>query len=159
LNLRFKTSIRNDRQFKGSMHTNLTEVMGYAAAALVLATFSVQHIAALRCLAIASNLMFIAYAASATLPPVLILHSILLPLNALRLWQALQRSEHTGQQDGSLPVPRCAALARTSRAYARVERDAVVRAMGRRFEHVSPAHRRRTTLQHKTGSMERGSRW
>ena len=57
--------------FGENMHTHLTEMMGYAAAALVLATFSVRDIVTLRCLAIASNLMFIAYAASAALPPVL----------------------------------------------------------------------------------------
>ena len=86
--------------FGQNMHTHLTEMMGYAAAALVLATFSVRHIVTLRCLAIASNLMFIAYAASAALPPVLILHALLLPLNALRLSQALQPPRHNGPQGG-----------------------------------------------------------
>ena len=85
--------------FGQNMHTHLTEMMGYAAAALVLATFSVRDIVTLRCLAIASNLMFIAYAASAALPPVLILHALLLPLNALRLSQALQPSRNHGPKD------------------------------------------------------------
>jgi CRP/FNR family transcriptional regulator, cyclic AMP receptor protein len=71
------------------MHDTLTEVLGYAAAGLVLATFSVRSIAALRTLAIASNLLFIAYAACADLSPVLVLHALLLPLNALRLHEAL----------------------------------------------------------------------
>jgi hypothetical protein len=39
--------------------------------------------------AIASNLMFIAYAFSAHLLPVLVLHALLLPLNARRLREAL----------------------------------------------------------------------
>lgn len=81
------------------MNAGLTELIGYAAAALVLATFSVRNIATLRALAIVSNLTFIAYAASAALPPVLILHAMLLPLNALRLWQTWQRPAYVGLQN------------------------------------------------------------
>jgi hypothetical protein len=66
----------------------LTELLGYAAAALVLATFSVRSIVALRSVAIASNLLFIAYAACAHLLPVLALHALLLPLNMWRLREA-----------------------------------------------------------------------
>ncbi|CAN7763333.1 hypothetical protein LJR084_007271 [Variovorax sp. LjRoot84] len=57
------------------------DLLGYAAAALVLATFSARSMTALRSLAIASNLLFIAYAALTWLPPVLALHALLLPLN------------------------------------------------------------------------------
>lgn len=85
-----------------------TEVLGYAAAGLVLATFSARSLRALRSLAIASNLLFIAYAASAGLMPVLVLHALLLPLNALRLHQAL--AEAPGALDQ--PLQRSAALAR-----------------------------------------------
>ncbi len=67
----------------------LTELLGYAAAGLVLATFSFRSITMLRSMAIASNLMFIAYAACANLPPVLVLHALLLPLNLVRLRQAV----------------------------------------------------------------------
>ena len=45
---------------------------------------------ALRLLAIASNLAFIAYAALAGIHPVLLLHGLLLPVNLLRLLQALR---------------------------------------------------------------------
>ncbi len=62
-----------------------TELLGYAAAALVLLTFSLRSLTALRAMAIASNLMFIAYALAAHLDPVLILHLALLPLNLWRL--------------------------------------------------------------------------
>jgi hypothetical protein len=65
-----------------------TELLGYAAAVMVLATFSVRSIVALRVLAIASNLLFIGYAAFAHLPPVLTLHALLLPINVVRLRQA-----------------------------------------------------------------------
>ena len=65
----------------------LADALGYSAAALVLWTFSLNSMRALRVVAIASNLMFIAYGAAAQLWPVLLLHAILLPLNGWRLWQ------------------------------------------------------------------------
>ncbi|HSW24010.1 MAG TPA: hypothetical protein VLJ62_14695 [Burkholderiaceae bacterium] len=64
------------------------DLLGYAAAGLVLITFLAQSMTMLRALAIASNVLFIAYALVAGLPPVLVLHALLLPLNAWRLWQA-----------------------------------------------------------------------
>ena len=86
----------------------LTDVLGYAAAALVLATFSVRSIVPLRMVAIASNLLFIAYAASAHLLPVLVLHALLLPLNAWRLRQALREP---AAKDASRPIAPVAAHA------------------------------------------------
>jgi hypothetical protein len=74
------------------MDAGLTELLGYAAAGLVLATFCMRDITALRCMAIASNLAFIAYGALAGLGPVLGLHLLLLPVNVLRLIDA---SRHT----------------------------------------------------------------
>ena len=65
-----------------------SDLLGYAAAGLVLITFLAQSITTLRAIAIASNVMFIAYALVAWLPPVLALHALLLPLNVWRLWQA-----------------------------------------------------------------------
>ena len=71
------------------MGVGVTDLVGYAAAGLVLATFSARSLIALRVLAIASNVLFIAYAAGAQLLPVLILHALLVPINLLRLCQAL----------------------------------------------------------------------
>lgn len=71
------------------MDVGVRELLGYTAAGLVLATFSAKSIVTLRVLAIASNLFFIAYAASSALMPVLVLHVLLLPLNAIRLRQAM----------------------------------------------------------------------
>lgn len=68
---------------------DLNDLLGYAASALVLITFSARSITTLRVVAIASNLMFIAYAITAQLLPVLLLHLLLLPLNAWRLWQSV----------------------------------------------------------------------
>jgi len=80
------------------MHWTSLDLLGYVAAGLVLATFSVRSITALRSVAIASNLMFIAYAAMAHLMPVLILHALLLPLNVWRLRQDLASNEGTGKR-------------------------------------------------------------
>ena len=61
------------------------DFIGYIASALVLATFCLRDMVALRCMAIASNLAFITYGGLADLGPVLLLHLLLLPVNALRL--------------------------------------------------------------------------
>jgi hypothetical protein len=65
----------------------VTNAVGFAAAGLVLATFCMRSMWALRWIAVASNLTFIAYAYLVGLAPVLILHSLLLPVNAYRLTQ------------------------------------------------------------------------
>jgi hypothetical protein len=61
------------------------EAIGYLASALVLATFCMREMVPLRCMAIASNLAFIAYGLLGDLAPVLALHLLLLPVNVLRL--------------------------------------------------------------------------
>ncbi len=65
------------------------EWVGYFASLLVLATFCMRDMVALRAVAIASNVAFIAYAAVAGIAPVLVLHALLLPMNVLRLMQSL----------------------------------------------------------------------
>lgn len=65
------------------------DALGYVASSLVLATFTARSMVALRALAIGSNLAFIAYSLSAALWPILLLHSIMLPLNLMRLREAL----------------------------------------------------------------------
>jgi hypothetical protein len=62
---------------------------GYFAASLVLATFCARTMVLLRSLALASNGAFIVYAVSAHLWPILVLHAAMLPLNAVRLREAL----------------------------------------------------------------------
>ena len=66
------------------------ESLGYCAALLVLACFCMRGIVALRVLAIASNLVFIAYGALAGIDPVLLLHLTLLPTNGWRLIEAIR---------------------------------------------------------------------
>jgi len=62
-----------------------TDAIGYLAATLVLATFWMRSMSSLRYVAIASNLAFITYGYIGDLMPVLLLHILLLPVNALRL--------------------------------------------------------------------------
>jgi CRP/FNR family transcriptional regulator, cyclic AMP receptor protein len=68
------------------------ETIGYLAAVLVFFTFYMKTIVPLRIIGICSNCAFIAYGYLDVLYPVLILHSILLPLNTWRLRQMLQLS-------------------------------------------------------------------
>lgn len=76
--------------------------LGYLAASLVLATFMAKSMVALRILAIGSNLAFIVYGLSAALWPILLLHSIMLPLNVLRLREALGDAPALGLDIGKL---------------------------------------------------------
>ena len=69
---------------------NVTGVdrLGFNASGLVLATFCMKRLVPLRVLAITSNVTFILYGYRAGIEPVLVLHLILLPVNAFRLTQA-----------------------------------------------------------------------
>jgi len=71
---------------------SVIDAIGFCAAGLVLGTFCMRSMSALRWLAIASNVAFIAYAYLRGLAPVLLLHTLLLPVNIRRLAQL--RSAH-----------------------------------------------------------------
>jgi CRP/FNR family transcriptional regulator, cyclic AMP receptor protein len=68
-----------------------TDGFGYFAGSLVLATFFMTDMASLRLTAIASNIAFIGYGYVAGIEPVLLLHALLLPMNAIRLLQRYHR--------------------------------------------------------------------
>ncbi len=63
------------------------ELLGYAASAAVLTTFCMSTMIPLRIVALGSNVLFCAYGYFDHLYPVLILHTILFPVNLLRLFQ------------------------------------------------------------------------
>jgi hypothetical protein len=63
------------------------DAIGYLAAGLVLATFCMRSMGALRSLAVASNIAFISYGYLGGFPPVLLLHVLLLPINTYMLLQ------------------------------------------------------------------------
>ena len=86
----------------------LVDAIGFAAAGLVLATFSMRSMIALRWVALASNVAFIAYGYLGILAPVLLLHVLLLPINVYRLVQLRQRQIGTA---GPGHIPRMPASA------------------------------------------------
>jgi hypothetical protein len=61
------------------------DLLGFAAALSVLASFSMSTILAFRTLALLSNVLFILYGLCAHIHPVLILHIILFPINLIKL--------------------------------------------------------------------------
>lgn len=65
------------------------ELIGYVAALCVFVTFYMKTMIPLRAAGLVSNVFFIAYGYLALAYPVLILHLVLLPLNAMRLRQML----------------------------------------------------------------------
>ncbi|HZL58818.1 MAG TPA: cyclic nucleotide-binding domain-containing protein [Stellaceae bacterium] len=68
----------------------MSTYVGYVASALVLCTFLTRTMMPLRFVALGSNVAFITYAAMLHLYPVLILHIVLLPVNAWRLREIFQ---------------------------------------------------------------------
>ena len=71
-----------------------SEVTGFVASALVLLTFAMSNMRALRFTAILSNVAFITYAAIHLLMPVLLLHLLLLPINVMHLARLYLRESH-----------------------------------------------------------------
>jgi CRP/FNR family cyclic AMP-dependent transcriptional regulator len=84
---------------------DLAEGLGYLASGLVVGTFCMKTMMPLRIVAISSNFAFIAYSLAEGLLPIFVLHSILLPLNALRLVQMqwlLRKMREAAQGDLAL---------------------------------------------------------
>ena len=88
----------------------IAEALGYLALVLVVASSSMKTMIPLRALSIASNVVFISYGAVEGLLPLVILHSILLPINSIRLLQmqklvrkAKQAAQGDLALDGLLP--------------------------------------------------------
>lgn len=79
--------------------TAASEVLGFIAAALVLATFAMKDVRLLRTTAILSNVAFIAYAVLNALLPVAFLHVLLLPINLYRLVELARESRDIHEQN------------------------------------------------------------
>jgi hypothetical protein len=77
------------------------DILGYAAAATVFATFCMTTMLPLRVLAVAANVMFGAYGFFADLYPILILHLLLFPINIYRLAQIHLLIRQIGAATGS----------------------------------------------------------
>jgi CRP/FNR family transcriptional regulator, cyclic AMP receptor protein len=68
-----------------------TDMIGYIAAVLLVLTFFMRNMVALRATAICSSLAWLAYGYIGTLYPIIVLHLVLLPINSYRLWQAVRQ--------------------------------------------------------------------
>ena len=67
------------------------DLVGFAAAFTVLASFCMTTIVSLRSVAIASNMLFIIYGMLGHIYPVFLLHITLLPINLIKLHRARDR--------------------------------------------------------------------
>ena len=92
----------------------LLDCLGFLACGLVLCTFAMTSMRALRLVAMASNLGFIPYAWPMGLWPILAPHTVLLPLDAVRAWSGW--SGGAGRRGIQRPPgsPRSARLVTTS---------------------------------------------
>ena len=92
-----------------------TDWIGFSAAVCVLLTFCSTSMPVLRSFSICSNILFIIYASQANLAPVLVLHSLLLPVNIFQLtrmwlkWKAetapSRKSDLTNEWAGNRLAP------------------------------------------------------
>ena len=69
---------------------NWIEALGYLGAILVLGTYSMKRMVPLRVISMCASAVFVAYGLLAPVYPQVLLHGLLLPLNAVRLREMLQ---------------------------------------------------------------------
>jgi hypothetical protein len=86
----------------------IADALGFVAAGLVLATFCMRSMRALRLVALASNVAFLAYGMTLDLLPVAMLHGLLMPVNLVRLGELARppRLARTARADPRAPNPR-----------------------------------------------------
>jgi len=85
----------------------LADFFGYLASGLILGTFSVRTMIPLRLLGISSSVAFLIYGFLASLTPILILHTILLPLNVYRfieMYRQTRDAENATDNEQGLAV-------------------------------------------------------
>jgi hypothetical protein len=135
---------------------NAYESIGYLASLLVLATFCMSGMVALRAVAIASNVAFIGYAALVDIGPVLLLHALLLPMNAYRLLQAVRerRRDRAAVCDTRADLAPTSMPTNTQSASEGRAPDEVTRFY--RVVNPGPGHRRRAEI-HTTACADRPS--
>ncbi len=86
------------------MTLDLGTALGLIAAALYFTSYSMKSMLPLRALAIASNVFFIAYGYVHSSLPELVLHGVLLPLNAMRMWEIQKLSREIARATHDSPV-------------------------------------------------------
>lgn len=66
---------------------SVVDLLGWSAGALVLTTFYLKTMIPLRAVAVVSNIAFAIYGVMVGATPIVVLHCLLLPLNAMRLYE------------------------------------------------------------------------
>jgi uncharacterized membrane protein (GlpM family) len=84
--------VMEDRKARSRVMHTWTDTIGYFAAFLLVLTFFMRNMIQLRITAICSSLAWLVYGWVDALYPVIVLHSVLLPLNSYQLWHDLHRS-------------------------------------------------------------------
>ena len=78
----------------------MRDYIGYLASVLVLCTFCARTMIPLRIIALASNVAFLAYGGLLHLYPVLLLHTVLMPVNVWRLAEIFRLRGHVRKGSG-----------------------------------------------------------
>lgn len=86
------------------MNLDFGTALGLLAAALYFASYVVKSMLPLRAIALASNVFFIAYGYVHASLPELVLHSVLLPLNARRIWEIRKLTKEIERASSESPV-------------------------------------------------------
>ena len=84
----------------------MIHLLGLLAGAFVLATFSMTSMFWLRTFAIMSNICFITYGLMMDLPPIWLLHALLLPMNCRHWITCLKRGTSVNDSNTELPHPK-----------------------------------------------------
>lgn len=86
------------------MNLDFGTALGLLAAALYFTSYVVKSMMPLRAIALASNVFFIAYGYFHVSLPELLLHSVLLPLNARRMWEIRKLTKEIERASSDSPV-------------------------------------------------------
>ncbi len=70
----------------------MMDILGFSGAALVLAAYAMRSMRGMRMMAAAANVLFLVYAVSLQIWPMLLLNATLLPINLMRLRQLSRES-------------------------------------------------------------------
>jgi CRP/FNR family cyclic AMP-dependent transcriptional regulator len=74
------------------------DIFGYLAGGLLLLTFLMREMVPLRAVAIASSAAWLVYGWADHIYPVVLVHLMMLPLNGVRLHQALRTQPHNARR-------------------------------------------------------------
>jgi CRP/FNR family cyclic AMP-dependent transcriptional regulator len=86
------------------MHIDLGTVLGSLGVVFSLASFVMKSMRPLRAIALVSNVCFLAYGYVETQFPSLLINAVLLPINAVRLWEITKLSKEIARATQDSPV-------------------------------------------------------